>query len=66
MTNRPAAALAAVGLASPGTMDIDAGILLQPHNLPHWWDFPIRDCLREACGYPVWFANDAKSKGWIT
>jgi glucokinase len=60
-TKRRREDLLAVGLASPGTMDIGAGILLQPHNLPHWWDFPIRDCLRQACGYPVSFANDANA-----
>jgi glucokinase len=51
----------AVGLATPGTMDIAKGILLQPHNLPSWWNFPIRDCLAQACGKPVWFANDANA-----
>jgi glucokinase len=53
--------IAAVGLATPGTMDIQAGKTLQPHNLPHWWDFPIRDCLAEAAGKPVAFANDANA-----
>lgn len=48
-----------VGLATPGTMDIPAGMLLQPHNLPSWEDYPIRDRLKEACGKPVAFANDA-------
>lgn len=51
--------IAAVGLATPGTMDLKTGILLHPHNLPTWWEFPIRDCLQNACGYPVWFGNDA-------
>jgi glucokinase len=56
-----AADVPAVGLATPGTMDIAQGILLQPHNLPSWWNFPIRDCLSKACGKPVWFANDANA-----
>ncbi len=51
--------VAAVGLATPGTMDIQAGRLLQPHNLPQWWGFPIRDQLRDTIGKPVAFANDA-------
>jgi glucokinase len=51
----------AVGLATPGTMDIARGMLLQPHNLPNWWGFHIRDCLKGACGKPVWFANDANA-----
>ena len=32
--------VARVGLGSPGTMDIRAGMLLDPPNLPGWTDFP--------------------------
>jgi glucokinase len=53
--------IVAVGLAAPGTMDIPRGMLLQPHNLPNWWNFPIRDCLQAAVSRPVWFANDANA-----
>jgi glucokinase len=53
-----------VGLGSPGTMDIAKGILLTPGNLPGWWHFPLRDRLREACGLPVTFANDARSAAY--
>src|SRR3954467_8295595 len=35
--------LAGVGLCVPGTMDIPRGMFLQPHNLPNWHYFPIRD-----------------------
>jgi glucokinase len=59
----------AVGLATPGTMDIPAGMLLQPHNLPAWWGFPIREKLSAACGRPVVFANDANAaafgESWV-
>jgi glucokinase len=51
--------ISAVGLATPGTMDIAAGMTLQPHNLLHWWNFPIRDQLHQTIGKPVAFANDA-------
>ena len=54
-------AIAHVGLATPGTMDIAAGMLLQPHNLPEWWNFPIRDHLRKVIGKPVAFQNDANA-----
>ncbi len=54
------AELAAVGLGSPGTMDIPAGTLLEPHNLPGWFHFPIVERLQFHCGgLPVAFANDA-------
>ena len=53
--------LAAVGLATPGTMDVPAGMILEPPNLPTWRHFPIRDRLSEACAKPVAFANDANA-----
>ncbi len=48
-----------VGLGSPGTMDIPAGMLVEPVNLKGWDFFPIRDRLSHHCGMPVAFANDA-------
>jgi glucokinase len=48
-----------VGLGSPGTMDIPAGKLIEPPNLPGWNQYPIRDRLSQQCGLPVSFANDA-------
>lgn len=51
--------IAAVGLGTPGTMDIAKGMLLSPGNLPGWWNFPIRDELSQAVGYDVTYSNDA-------
>lgn len=51
--------IAQVGLGSPGTMDIPAGMLVRPSNLPGWDFFPIRDKLAEESGFGVTFANDA-------
>jgi glucokinase len=56
--------VAHVGLGSPGTMDVPAGMLLQPHNLPGWFDFPIRDRVADHCGRPVEFANDANAAAY--
>ncbi|MDB5350290.1 MAG: transcriptional regulator/sugar kinase [Planctomycetota bacterium] len=53
--------IAAVGLGSPGTMDIEAGMLLDPPNLPGWHDFPIRDRLAAMLERPVVFQNDANA-----
>ena len=53
--------VARVGLGSPGTMDIPAGKLVDPANLPGWRDYPIRDQVRDACGLPLSFANDARA-----
>lgn len=56
--------IVAVGLGTPGTMDVPAGMLLRPHNLPGWWNFPIRDRLSEALGKPVSFVNDANAAAY--
>ncbi len=56
--------VARVGLATPGTMDVAAGMLLQPHNLPAWWNFPIRAHLESVIGKPVSFANDANAAAY--
>lgn len=56
--------IARLGLGTPGTMDIAGGILLQPGNLPTWWNFPIRGALADATGLPVTFANDARSAAY--
>src|SRR5436190_1719859 len=56
--------LAAVGLATPGTMDIPAGMMLHPHNLPHWYDAPVKKMTADAFGLPVAFANDANAAAY--
>ncbi len=53
--------IAGVGLGSPGTMDLPAGMLLDPPNLPGWQNFPIRDRLADRLGKPVVFQNDGNS-----
>jgi len=53
-----------VGLGSPGTMDIPAGLLIQPHNLPGWFNFPIRERVAHHCGLPVTFSNDANAAAY--
>ncbi|OHB81734.1 MAG: glucokinase [Planctomycetes bacterium RBG_16_64_10] len=52
-------AVPAVGLGTPGTMDIPAGMMLEPPNLSGWRNVPIRAMLSRHCGKPVTFANDA-------
>jgi glucokinase len=56
--------IARVGLGTPGTMDIPAGMLLDPPNLPGWIDFPIRDRLSQECRIPVSFTNDAAAAAY--
>jgi glucokinase len=56
--------IAAVGLGSPGTMDLSRGMLLEPPNLPGWNQLPIRDLLAEKLGKPTIFQNDANAAGY--
>ena len=56
--------VAAVGLGSPGTMDIEAGLLLAPPNLPGWDNLPIRDRLADLLGRPVAFQNDGNAAAY--
>jgi glucokinase len=53
--------LRAVGLGSPGTMDLETGYLLDPPNLPGWTNFPIRDLLAARLGRPTVLQNDANA-----
>jgi glucokinase len=53
--------IAAVGLGSPGTMDIEAGMLLDPPNLPGWDNLPIRQLLADRLKKPVVLQNDGNA-----
>lgn len=57
-------AIAGVGLGSPGTMDIRAGMLLDPPNLPGWTDWPIRQRLAERLGKATVLQNDANAAAY--
>ena len=54
----------AIGLATPGTMDIPAGMLLDPPNLPGWTNFPIRQRVAERCNKPTVLQNDANAAAY--
>ena len=56
--------IAAVGLATPGTMDIPGGMLLDPSNLPGWMNFPIRDRVANELGRPTILQNDANAAAY--
>ena len=53
--------ITAVGVGTPGPMDVKAGMILTPNNLPGWHNYPIKEKLSEAVGKPVTFANDANA-----
>jgi glucokinase len=62
--------IVSLGMGCPGTMDIPLGLMLEPHNLPHWYNSPVRDLLSQAFGgKQAAFANDANAaafgESWI-
>ena len=54
----------AVGIGSPGTMDIPAGIVLEPPNLPGWRDVPLRDMVAQRLGVESHLENDANAAAY--
>ncbi len=51
--------LVAVGIASPGPIDIVEGVVRHPPNLPGWGALPLRRLMQERLGLPVALENDA-------
>ncbi len=56
--------IARVGLGAPGPMDLPRGYLVEPPQLPTWWDFPIRDCIAKLLRHEVTFLNDANAAAY--
>lgn len=59
-----ASQIVAAGLATPGTMDIPAGMLLEPTNLEGWDHFPIRRRVSELLNLPAVLQNDANAAAY--
>jgi len=55
--------ITAVGLATPGTMDIPAGMLLNPANL-RWTNYPVRQNLENILQRPTVLQNDANAAAY--
>lgn len=53
--------ISAIGVATPGTMDIPAGIILDPPNLKPWRNVPVRDHIHRVFRLPTAFQNDANA-----
>jgi len=54
----------AIGLGTPGTMDIPAGMLLDPPNLPGWVNVPIRSRVWKHFDKPTVLQNDANAAAY--
>jgi glucokinase len=56
--------IAAIGVATPGTMDIPAGIILDPPNLKPWRNVPVRQYIYDTFQVPTAFQNDANAAAY--
>jgi glucokinase len=56
--------VASIGVATPGTMDIPAGVILDPPNLHPWRNVPVRAHIEEAFGKKTAFQNDANAAAY--
>ncbi|WP_255947928.1 ROK family transcriptional regulator [Streptomyces odontomachi] len=48
-----------LGLATPGPIDLEQGVIVTPPQLAHWSRVPVRRMLSDATGLPVTLDNDA-------
>lgn len=51
----------AIGIGSPGPLDVKQGIILSPNNLPGWDNIPLVDMLEKALQKKVVLDNDANA-----
>lgn len=49
----------AIGMASPGPLDPQTGVVLATPNIPEWINFPVTEKLTEHFGVPAYLDNDA-------
>jgi glucokinase len=50
-----------IGIAIPGIIDLDTGILRESPNLPGWYDYPVRQEIETRLGTKVILENDANA-----
>ncbi|HIC88590.1 MAG TPA: ROK family protein [Anaerolineae bacterium] len=53
--------LAAAGVCSPGPLDHETGVILDPPNLTGWRNVPLREMLQMRLDVPVVLEHDAKA-----
>ncbi len=53
--------IAAVGLCSPGPIDHEAGMIIDPPNLTGWRNVPLQQMLADRLSLPVRLEHDAKA-----
>ncbi len=53
--------IAALGICCPGPLDHEVGMLINPTNLPKFYNVPLRQMLFDCLNMPVSMEHDAKS-----
>lgn len=56
--------IAAIGVATPGLMDIPAGIVIAPANISRWRDVPVKTHIHTVFKKPTAFQNDANAAAY--
>lgn len=56
--------ISAIGVATPGSMDLKAGIILDPPNLKPWRNVPVRQYIADVFQKPTAFQNDANAAAY--
>jgi glucokinase len=57
------AAVTGIGLCSPGPLDPQTGVVLNPPNLPCWRNYPLAAEVERVFGVPARVDNDANAAG---
>jgi predicted NBD/HSP70 family sugar kinase len=52
-----------IGICSPGPLDPNTGVVLNPPNVPCWRGYPLADETTRAFGIPAHLDNDANAGG---
>lgn len=60
-TGRSVEQVCALGVAVPGQVDLDDGVVLLAGNLAGWRDVPLRGMLQRRYDVPVWMDQDANA-----
>lgn len=50
-----------LGVAAPGPLNYETGVMLTPPNMLGWHDVPLRDMLAKATGLPVYVEKDGNA-----
>ena len=53
--------IAAIGLCAPGPLDHEKGVIINPTNLPNFFDTPLQAMLEERFSVPAAIEHDAKA-----